>query len=286
MTRPSPKRPSPALSDLSVTEFLTLARAGFLPQGLVIGASVYDAGMTSVMGQGYNTAYMPPQFTMEIPAVGNAMRAARRLAIQRMQEQASQLGAEGVVGVRLQVEHHVWHGGHTVARFVALGTAISFDPAHAPKDWADAPSLHLRRRPFTSDLSGQDFVTLMLAGYRPVSVALGNCVYQVSTLQLGRTALWRLGNQEIADYTQAFMNARETAMQNLSKDLFDEFPNTADPDRPIGVVGMSVDELIHKGKDNLVEYSAVGTAVARLADNDPRRAKQLPAPTVVMPVDS
>ena len=36
-------RPVPALSDLSVTEFLTLSRLGFLPHGLVVGASVYEA---------------------------------------------------------------------------------------------------------------------------------------------------------------------------------------------------------------------------------------------------
>ena len=36
-------RPVPALSDLSVTEFLTLSRMGFLPHGLVIGASVFEA---------------------------------------------------------------------------------------------------------------------------------------------------------------------------------------------------------------------------------------------------
>ena len=33
-------RPVPALSDLSVTEFLTLSRIGFLPHGMVIGCAV------------------------------------------------------------------------------------------------------------------------------------------------------------------------------------------------------------------------------------------------------
>ena len=36
--------PPPALSDLSVTEFLTLSRVGFLPRGLVIGSCVFEAG--------------------------------------------------------------------------------------------------------------------------------------------------------------------------------------------------------------------------------------------------
>ena len=35
---------TPALSELGVTEFLTLARVGFVPRGLVIGSCVYGAG--------------------------------------------------------------------------------------------------------------------------------------------------------------------------------------------------------------------------------------------------
>ena len=56
----------------------------------------------------------------------------------------------------------------------------------------------------------------------PVSVALGNCVYEVSRLPLRN--LWSRGNIEIAEYTQAFMNARETAMQ---KHVRDELPDPA-----------------------------------------------------------
>ena len=33
---------TPALSELSVTEFLTLARIGFVPCGLVVGSCVFS----------------------------------------------------------------------------------------------------------------------------------------------------------------------------------------------------------------------------------------------------
>jgi uncharacterized protein YbjQ (UPF0145 family) len=272
------KQPStggPYLSDLSVTEFLTLARLGFLPRGLVIGVCVYDAGFELSLSNGV---------TQEVTQVGTAMRAARRLAVARMREQAAAAGAEGVVGVRLEVEHHRWRGGHVVARFVAVGTAIAFDRAHAPPGMERAPSLALHDGPFTSDLSGQDFVTLVCAGYRPVSVALGNCVYQVSRRPLRN--LWAKGNVEIAEYTQAFMNARETAMQNLEADLEQEHGrHDSGPDAPAGVVGMTVEETAHAGVANLIEYTAVGTAVTHLRNDDPRRAKTLPTPTLVVPLD-
>jgi uncharacterized protein YbjQ (UPF0145 family) len=264
----------PYLSDLSVTEFLTLARLGFVPRGLVIGVCVYDAGFEQGM----------TGVTQEVVQVGQAMRSARRLAVQRMREQARAAGAEGVVGVRLEVEHHRWRGGHVVARFVALGTAIVFDPAYAPEGMEKARSLMLSDGPFTSDLSGQDFVTLLRAGYRPVSLALGNCVYEVARAPL--RGLWARGNVEIEEYTQAFMNARETAMQNLEADLEAELGKHGQrPDAPCGVVGMSVEEVAHAGAENLIEYTAVGTAVAHLAADDPRRAPELPAPQLVVPLD-
>ena len=78
------------------------------------------------------------------------------------------------------VEHHRWRGGHTVAKFIALGTAIAFDHEHGPEEFMTAPTLRLKGgHPFTSDLSGQDFVMLLRAGYRPISLAMGSCVYEV-----------------------------------------------------------------------------------------------------------
>jgi hypothetical protein len=91
-------------------------------------------------------------------------------------------------------------------------------------------------------------------------------------------------NEEIPEYTQAFMNARETAMQNLASDLHAEFP-PGHPDSPVGVVGMSVDEEGREVVFNVVVYTAVGTAVAPLLPNDPRRAPQPPAPVMVVPLD-
>src|SRR5437764_712888 len=119
------RRPTPALSDLSATEFLTLARLGYVPHGLVLGASVYDAGWG-----GLNFG------TQELTNVSQAMRRSRHLALERMRKQAEAVGAEGVVGVRLQVEHHAWHGGHNVARFLAVGTAIGFERDLAPPELA------------------------------------------------------------------------------------------------------------------------------------------------------
>jgi uncharacterized protein YbjQ (UPF0145 family) len=297
-------RPVPSLSDLSVTEFLTLSRMGFLPHALVVGASIFEAdtrgsaGTVDLWGAlfgGKPLVNQPP--TGEVVALSEAVRGARTLAIERMRQQAAQCNADGVVGVRLDVEHHLWRGNHQVAKFVAIGTAVAFDHDHGPLELRGAPSLRLANgAPFTSDLSGQDFVALLQAGFRPITVASGTCVYQLNTQQIAR---YRGYNVEIEEYTRAFFDARETAMARLQYDLFSWWP-VGHPDAPTGIVGMTVTEEAHRPQllggrqvmttvggatSPVVEFTAVGTAIAPLAPHDPRRSKEPVKPVIVVPLD-
>jgi len=199
------QRPACALSELSVTEFLTLARVGFFPHGIVIGSSLYEAG----------TQYDWEVATSEVRPLSDAMRLARGLAMGRMREQARRVGAEGVVDVRLELEHHLWRGGRQVVKFVAAGTAIGFDHDRAPATMRGAPSLRLATgAPFTSDLTGPDFVALLRAGYRPVTLAMASCVYGLDPRELRK---YRGQDAEITSFTQAFFDARESAMEGLSR---------------------------------------------------------------------
>jgi uncharacterized protein YbjQ (UPF0145 family) len=267
---------APALSELGVTEFLTLARAGYLPKGLVVGSCVFSAG----------SQYAWSVATGEIQTLSGALRSARHMAIARMRQQAVELHADGVVDVRLEVEHHLWRGARQVAKCIAVGTAVMFDREHAPHVLQGAPSLRLSNNmPFDSDLSGSDFVTLLASGYRPVTVAMGNCVYGLDP----RTQReYRGKDAEIGPYTQAFFNARESAMQRLDHDLFKEWPR-GHPDCPIGIVGMTVREATYGGAGSsgppIVEFTAFGTAIAPLSQDDPRRKLQPPKPQVVVPLD-
>ncbi len=267
---------TPALSELGVTEFLTLARAGYLPRGLVTGSCVFSAG----------SQYDWQVVTGEVTALSHAMRTARQLAIKRMRQQAVELRADGVVDVRLEVEHHLWRGARQVAKCIAVGTAVTFDREHAPAALHGAPSLRLsNNQPFDSDLSGADFVTLLAAGFRPVTVAMGNCVYGLDPRLLRG---YRGRDEEIVPFTQAFFNARESAMERLQHDLFQEWPR-GHPDCPTGIVGMQVSEATYGGSGSsgppIVEFTALGTAIAHLAEDDPRRRLPQPKPTVVVPLD-
>jgi uncharacterized protein YbjQ (UPF0145 family) len=84
-------------SDLSVSEFLLVKEAGFDPLGLVMGSSIYQ--ITPNIPQLPNDAP-----GCELVDMTKALYHARELAMNRLEEEADALGADGIVGVRLTVQ--------------------------------------------------------------------------------------------------------------------------------------------------------------------------------------
>jgi uncharacterized protein YbjQ (UPF0145 family) len=238
-------------SDLSVNEFLLVKESGFEPVGLVLGSSIYHIGFQQAM---WNQ-------NQEMQVLTQAMYHARELAMTRMEEEADQLGADGIVGVRLEIGRYDW--GADLAEFIAVGTAVK----HREGVLHRAPS----GRPFTSDLSGQDFATLLRAGYRPAGLVMGNCVYHVarqgmlaSLKQIGR-------NVEMPNFTQALYEARELAMERMQ--------NEADEAQAHGIVGARIIERSHGWGSHVIEFFAIGTAVISVSDEH-----QIERPMLVLPL--
>ena len=236
-------------SDLSVNEFLLVREAGFEPLGLVIGTSIYHVGL-QVGSWNQN---------QELDVLSQAMYHARELAMTRMEEEADQLGADGIVGVRLDVSRREWGGD--LAEFIAVGTAVR----HREGVLHRAPN----GRPFTSDLSGQDFYTLLSAGYRPLGLVMGSCVYHVAHQGLGGW-LKRVGrNAEMPNFTQALYDARELAMERMQAE--------AQALEAEGIVGVQLTEGSHGWDTHVIEYFSIGTAVTPTStDHD------IPAPSLVL----
>src|SRR6478672_5040608 len=117
-------------SDLSVNEFLLVKQAGFDPLGLVIGSSIYHIGYQQSSWK---------QST-EMAVLSQAMYEARELAMTRMEEEADQLGADGVVGVRLDIGRYEW--GEHLAEFIAIGTAVKHREGemHRPRTAVPSPA--------------------------------------------------------------------------------------------------------------------------------------------------
>jgi uncharacterized protein YbjQ (UPF0145 family) len=238
-------------SDLSVNEFLLVKQSGFEPLGLVLGSSIYHIGFQQAS---WNQS-------QEMGVLTQAMYHARELAMTRMEEEADQLGADGVVGVRLDIGRYEW--GADLAEFIAVGTAVK----HAGGELHRAPN----GRPFASDLSGQDFATLLRAGYRPVGMVMGNCVYHVgrqgmlaSLKQVGR-------NVEMPNYTQALYEARELAMERMQAE--------ADQLQAAGIVGARIVERSHGWGSHVIEFFAIGTGVVAISTEH-----QIEKPAMVLPL--
>jgi uncharacterized protein YbjQ (UPF0145 family) len=232
-------RPAFFTSDLSVDEFLLVEQAGFEALGLVLGSSIYHVGFQ----------WQKWSVSQELPVLTSAMYDARELAMTRMEEEADLLGADGVVGVRLVFKQYAMDEG--VLEFQAIGTAIRHREAEGSFRTNDG-------RPFTSDLSGQDLWKLVRAGYRPVSLAMGACVYHIAHLSFMQTLKQVGRNQEMKVYTEATYAARELALERMQAEALKA--------GGVGVVGARVEESNWGWGANAIEFFAVGTAVAILGD--------------------
>jgi uncharacterized protein YbjQ (UPF0145 family) len=115
-------------SDLSVNEFLLVKDAGFHPLGFVMGSSIYHIGLQT---RKWSTS-------QELDKLTSAMYSARELAINRMEEEAIELGADGVVGVRLDVNYYEF--GADSAEFIAMGTAIKAEDGKSYRNSKASPS--------------------------------------------------------------------------------------------------------------------------------------------------
>lgn len=107
----------PFTSDLSGQDLWMLLQSGYRPLAMVMGSCVYHVAHQGVMQSLGNVGR-----NAEIPQFTQAMYDARELAMERMQKEAQESGAEGVVGVALHEGSHNWQPH--VIEFFAVGTAV------------------------------------------------------------------------------------------------------------------------------------------------------------------
>jgi uncharacterized protein YbjQ (UPF0145 family) len=240
-------------SDLSVNEFLLIKEVGFHPVGFVMGSSIYHTGIqTRKWSQ-----------SQELTKLTEAMYNARELAMTRMEEEALELGADGIVGVRLDVNYYEW--GKDAAEFIAVGTAVKAENGVSHRNKLG--------KPFTSDLSGQDFWTLMQTGHIPQGLVMGTCVYHIAHRGLGATLGSAGQNVELPNFTQALYEARELAMTRM-QDEANELGAS-------GIVGVRLEEKSHQWGSHTIEFLSLGTAVVKTSDE-----VTLPRPTTIISLDN
>jgi uncharacterized protein YbjQ (UPF0145 family) len=224
-------------SDFTVNEFLLVRKAGFEPVGLCVGTCVYHVGIQ----------YGNWSKNQEMDILSKAMYHARELAMSRMRAEATAMGADGIVGVKLTIKRLDWD--EHLLEFIAIGTGVVHGEGHKGFRAHDGG-------PFTSDLSGQDFWSLLHSGYRPVEMVMGSCVYHVAHRGVF-SAMARAGqNVELENFTSAMYEAREIAVERMQVE--------AAAAKAEGVVGVDIHEGSHGWQTHVIEFFAIGTAVLPL----------------------
>jgi uncharacterized protein YbjQ (UPF0145 family) len=266
-------------SALSIEEFAAIRSVGFEPVGQVLGAAVYNIGYTGGYGcpgswSGFFGGWGAG--TTQVSSSGGwgsfrpliqAMSEARHKAINRMTAECSALGGHGVVGVSLRIGNFPSGG----LEFRAIGTAVRGAGAAVPP------------RPFSSDLSGQDFAKLITAGWVPVGLSLGiSMAARHDDWMTVRMRSWGAGNTEVAGYTELVNMTRHDARVQLESDV---------ARLGAGGVVVSSNHLQVRERecpsqenrtDHIAEVTIIGTAIARFATHP---ASQAPRTLAVLSLD-
>jgi uncharacterized protein YbjQ (UPF0145 family) len=258
-------------SALSADEFAAIRSTGFEPVGQVLGAAVYNIGytggygcpaygagyglgrltygLTDYVGDAYSTATATSgtgSLTSYAPLV-RTMYQARRQAIGRMIAECQELGGHGVVGVNLTIGSFPAGG----LEFKAIGTAVR------------GPGNVRLREPFTSDLTGQDFAKLILAGWVPVGLVLGISVGarhdDWATVSQTR---WGAGNTEVSGYTDLVNATRHDARHQLEIDVARHGADGVVLQEMIIRVGEHECPVQEGRRDHVLEATIIGTAIA------------------------
>ncbi len=250
--RAGPGAASPVVTGLSVDEAILLDQVGYEPLDLLTGASVVQVAAFAGLGVGYSD-------NGELTQLSAALGSSRVGALSRLTDRARRAGADGVLGVALELGD-LRPGGRLV-HLVATGTAVRRRAGAAAGGGSGGAVGRRGGAPFTAALSGQEVHLLERAGYQPLGIVTGVCAYHVGRRGFGAWAASVSTNQEMTVYTEALYDARELAMTRL-QDM--ALGLGAD-----GVVGARIVERSGVWGTHVIEFSAVGTAVR--SDGEHRR---------------
>lgn len=246
-------------SGLSVSEFALLHRLGPRPLAQVMGASVVRPGwqyLPALPPGETQVSASPWAPTMSSVALGNrvtepspqqvrnynwhsevvceldtrtaAWNLARRRALDRLSEEALQVGADAVVGV------HLRHGDHDLGKgvieYVVSGTAIAL------------PDSRRDSLPILSDVSVQGYWQLRSHGHVPCGLVAASAVVFASPPLATRLRRRRTTarNQELEEISQAFHMARETVRTRIRGQVADAHAT--------GAVGVEFSHAVHREK--------------------------------------
>jgi uncharacterized protein YbjQ (UPF0145 family) len=214
-------------------DFYCQLDAGYEPRHFVIGNVAYALGVSrGVFG------FLKGFAGGEVKQFSDMYNHTRHLALQRLEKEARDRGANAVVDIHT----HIIPIGAGASEMLMVGTA-SHHPAFGNPE-----------RPVTSELTGEELWNLTKLGYGPLRLLLGTSVYSLGFTG-GIGAFFKgLSRGEVNSMTELIYKARENCLAHIEKEA-----NEIGAD---AVIGVKV--FIYEMGGGFVEVMAIGTAVKKM----------------------
>jgi uncharacterized protein YbjQ (UPF0145 family) len=229
-------------SMLSVPAAVSVESVGLTPIGDVMGCIVQQIGLLGIQTTGLISTWNPGTDRR----YSGALRGGYGKALERLEEEAKGIGADGVVGITLRLEN--FH--ESAVEFVAMGTAVRAESRTRPG------------KLFTTALPGEDVAKLMLSGWAPVKLVVGLTVEAMAiTYRTLSQVSFNAGNIEVDTYTGLLTEARAKARAEFARET-----------KNVRADGAIVSEMtlsswpVLDGRGIAALSSVFGTAIVRFHD--------------------
>jgi uncharacterized protein YbjQ (UPF0145 family) len=221
--------------------------AGFDPVGEVMGSIVQHVGWAGYRGCGAYVGLGGWSATTTVAGYTPYLDALYRgygTAMDRMLQETTAIGGDGVVGVSVRVENL----DSRPREFMVLGTAVRARGEARP------------RRPFSTDLPAYDVAKLLRAGWMPTDLVFGISVgIRHDDWRTRQESSWGAGNVEVSGYTDLVTHVRADA-----RNRFGAHVHRAGAEGAV-VSSMSLNtweiEPSENHRDHVAEASVFGTAL-------------------------
>lgn len=231
--------------------------AGYAPRGFVFGNVAYSIGI----GRGIAGAFRQLG-RGEVTQYSDIFTTTRGLALQRLQQEAKDKGANSVVGVRTSI---LPIGLSGVQEMVMIGTASRHDSLE-DREADDV---------VTSDLTAEETWNLAKLGYAPLKLVLGTSVYSLGLAGGIKAAFRNLKRGEIKELTELIYGARERSLEKVKQQA-----QEVGADDVLGIK-----TYIYDLGGGVIEFLAIGTAVKRLP-GIVTKSEQLPPQAIIRDKDT
>lgn len=208
--------------------------SGFTPISFAFGNVAYSIGLGGGIMGGLRSLAKG-----EIKEFSDIFYHTRHLALERIQNEARQKGANCVVGIKTSI---IKFGG--MQEMVMIGTASRHEAYNSDYDM----------RPATSDMTCEEMWNMIHVGYMPLELCMGVSVYSIGIGGSLSAFFKSFGRGEISELTQLVYDARENALAKLM-----EHATLAGADDVIGIK-----TYVYSLGSGIIEFLAIGTAVKKM----------------------